>query len=36
MANEQKKRPPSTGSKHEGQSTNLPKVARPTTDNKGK
>ena len=36
MANEPKNRPPSSGAKHEGQATNLPKVARPSTGKKGK
>ena len=36
MASEPKKQPPSNGAKHEGQATNLPKVARPTTNKKGK
>ena len=36
MAKETASRQPTTGKKYGGQATNLPKVARPATGNKGK
>lgn len=36
MAKEKASRQPTTGKKYGGQATNLPKVARPATGNKGK